>query len=152
MWLERDKSEAEDIVQETLTQALQSFHRYSPGTNCRAWLTSILQHVRANRRRGRSREVLGDVEERIANTLPFSPPVPETLTDEDLLRALAQIPTVYQEVILMCDVQEMTYKEIAAALRIPMGTVMSRLHRGRDLLRTALVGNSSISLNVSGKG
>ena len=55
MWLERNRAEAEDLVQETLTQALQSFHRYTPGTNCRAWLITILQHVRANRRRARGR-------------------------------------------------------------------------------------------------
>jgi RNA polymerase sigma-70 factor (ECF subfamily) len=140
MWLERDRAAAEDLVQETLTQALQSFHRYTPGTNCRAWLTSILQHLRANRRRAQNREPIetGSVEERFAQTLAFVPPVPEHLTDEDLLGALRQIPETYQEVILLCDVQEMTYKEIASTLDIPIGTVMSRLHRGRELLRVAL--------------
>ena len=139
MWLERDRAEAEDLVQETLAQALQSFHRYTPGTNCRAWLITILQHVRANRQRARGRtSVDGAIEERFANTIPFVPPVPEKLTDEDLLAALDSIPRQYQEVILLCDVQELTYKEIAAALDIPIGTVMSRLHRGRELLRVAL--------------
>ena len=139
MWLERDRTEAEDLVQETLTQALQSFHRYTPGTNCRAWLMTILQHVRANRRRARGRAPVDvGIEERVANTIPFVPPVPEVVTDEDLLAALESIPAPYQEVILLCDVQELTYKEIAAALEIPIGTVMSRLHRGRELLRTAL--------------
>ena len=139
MWLERNRAEAEDLVQETLTQALQSFHRYTPGTNCRAWLITILQHVRANRRRARGRAAIdAAVEERIANTIPFVPPVPDVLTDEDLLAALDSIPPQYQQVILLCDVQEMTYKEIAAALDVPIGTVMSRLHRGRELLRVAL--------------
>ena len=140
MWLEHNRAEAEDLVQETLAQALQSFHRYAPGTNCRAWLTTILQHVRANRRRaqGRSPIAEGDVEHRFANAIPFVPPVPEVLTDEDLLAALDALPPQYQEVILLCDVQEMTYKEIAAALGVPLGTVMSRLHRGRELLRVAL--------------
>ena|SRR5712691_6629261 len=142
MWLERNRSEAEDLVQETLTQALQSFHRFTPGTNCRAWLISILQHVRANRRRARGRAALDTaVEERIAHTLTFVPPIPEQLTDEDLLQALGRIPIPHQEVILLCDVQEMTYKEIAEALSIPIGTVMSRLHRGRELLRIALSGS-----------
>jgi RNA polymerase sigma-70 factor (ECF subfamily) len=141
MWLVRDRSEAEDLVQETLTQALASFHRYKPGTNCRAWLTTILQHVRSNRWRARSREpVVSDPEERFARALPFTPPVPDELTDEDLLGGLRRIPVQYQEVILLCDVQELTYKEIASALGIPIGTVMSRLHRGRDLLRTELAG------------
>jgi RNA polymerase sigma-70 factor (ECF subfamily) len=140
MWLERDRSEAEDLVQETLTRALQAFHRYTPGTNCRAWLTTILQHARANRRRARAHSpiVPTGLEERVANTIPFVPPVPDTLTDEDLLAALDSIPSHYQEIILLCDVQEMTYKEIAAALGVPLGTVMSRLHRGREVLRAAL--------------
>ena len=140
MWLERDRAEAEDLVQETLTRALQAFHRYTPGTNCRAWLTTILQHARANRRRARANSpiVPAGLEERVANAIPFVPPVPDTLTDEDLLAALDAIPSHYQEIILLCDVQEMTYKEIAAALDIPLGTVMSRLHRGRELLRAAL--------------
>jgi RNA polymerase sigma-70 factor (ECF subfamily) len=146
MWLERNRSEAEDLVQETLTQALQSFHRYTPGTNCRAWLTTILQHVRSNRRRAQGRTPIDvAVEERIANTIPFVPPIPEVLTDEDLLGSLDSIPAQYQEVILLCDVQELTYKEIAAALEVPIGTVMSRLHRGRELLRVALTARGSRS-------
>ena len=70
--------------------------------------------------------------------MPFVPPVPQHLTDEDLLAALGGIPEVYQDIILLSDVEELTYKEIAAALEIPMGTVMSRLHRGRTMLRQHL--------------
>jgi RNA polymerase sigma-70 factor (ECF subfamily) len=140
MWLERDRAEAEDLVQETMTRALESFHRYTPGTNCRAWLTTILQHARLNRRRARANARIDAfaVAERVANTIPFVPPVPDSLTDEDVLAALDSIPSQHQEIILLCDVQEMTYKEIAASLGIPLGTVMSRLHRGRELLRAAL--------------
>lgn len=145
MWLERDRAEAEDLVQETLTQALRSFHRFTPGTNCRAWLTTILQHVRSNRRRARNRAPVENaaIEERFGQTLPFVPPVPDHLTDEDVLGALRRIPDTYQQVILLSDVQEMTYKEIASALNIPIGTVMSRLHRGRELLRVALGSRAS---------
>jgi len=140
MWLERNRENAEDLVQETLSQALQSFHRFTPGTNCRAWLMSILQHVRSNRRRAQGRVVADStIEERISSVMPFVPPIPDRLTDEDMLNALGQIPERHQEVILLCDVEEMTYKEIAAALDVPIGTVMSRLHRGRELLRTELV-------------
>ena len=140
MWFERDRHEAEDLVQETLRQALESFHRYTPGTNCRAWLMSILQHVRSNRRRakGRSPVMLTDAEERLASTVPFVPAVPEHLTDEELLGALRRLPAQYQEVIVLSDVEELSYKEIASALSIPSGTVMSRLHRGRALLRQEL--------------
>jgi RNA polymerase sigma-70 factor, ECF subfamily len=139
LWLERSRHEAEDLVQETMTQALESFHRFRPGTNCRAWLVTILQHVRSNRHRARQRSPLvDDPDDRIANTIPFIAPVPETLTDEDILGALGRIPVQFQEVIVLCDVEGLTYKEIANALAIPVGTVMSRLHRGRASLRSEL--------------
>jgi RNA polymerase sigma-70 factor, ECF subfamily len=140
MWFEHSRPEAEDLVQETMMQALRSFHRFQPGTNCRAWLTTILQHVRSNRRRARSRSPLvEDPDDRIAQTVPFVPPVPQQLMDKDILDALARLPASFQEVIVLCDVEELTYKEIAEALAIPIGTVMSRLHRGRALLRSELV-------------
>jgi RNA polymerase sigma-70 factor (ECF subfamily) len=109
MWFERDRDEAEDLVQETLRQALESFHRYTPGTNCRAWLMSILQHIRSNRRRakGRSPVMSTDVEERLASTVAFVPPVPEHLTDDELLGALRRIPPQYQDVIVLSDVEEL---------------------------------------------
>jgi RNA polymerase sigma-70 factor (ECF subfamily) len=139
LWFERNRHEAEDLVQETMMQALQSFHRFQPGTNCRAWLVTILQHVRSNRRRARQRsQMVDDPDDRIAHTTPFVPPVPQELTDEDVLGALGRIPVQFQEVIVLCDVEELTYKEIADALAIPLGTVMSRLHRGRALLRSEL--------------
>jgi RNA polymerase sigma-70 factor (ECF subfamily) len=141
MWLERDRTEAEDLVQETLVQALQSFHRFAPGTNCRAWLLAILQHVRASRRRRLGRVIVdSEVEERLSQVVPYVPPIADHLTDEDMLRALGRIPQHHQEVILLCDVEDMTYKEAAAALDVPIGTVMSRLHRGRELLRAQLAG------------
>jgi RNA polymerase sigma-70 factor (ECF subfamily) len=139
MWLERERDRAEDLVQETLIQALESFHRFTTGTNCRAWLLSILRHVRSNRQRGSSRLALvSDPDDRIADSIPFIPPVPQQLTDEQVLAALRRIPLQHQEVIVLCDVEEMAYKEIAEALGVPGGTVMSRLHRGRALLRAEL--------------
>src|SRR5258705_5273489 len=93
MWFERNRAEAEDLVQETMIQALQSFHRFQPGTNCRAWLTTILQHVRSNRRRASNRSPLvEDPDDRLARLTPFVAPVPQQLTDEDILGALARIP------------------------------------------------------------
>jgi RNA polymerase sigma-70 factor (ECF subfamily) len=139
MWFERSRSEAEDVVQDTMIQALKSFHRFQPGTNCRAWLVTILQHVVSNRRRTRARSVVvDDPEDRIAHTIPFVPPVPQNLSDEDILGALQRLPPQFQEVIVLSDVEELTYKEIAETLSIPLGTVMSRLHRGRGLLRSEL--------------
>jgi RNA polymerase sigma-70 factor (ECF subfamily) len=146
MWFERDRREAEDLVQETLVQALLSFHRFAPGTNCRAWLVSILTHVRSNRRRARwRREAVEEVDDSIAETASFVPAVPQHITDEDMLAALRGVPAHYQDVILLCDVEEMTYKEIADAQAIPLGTVMSRLHRGRALLRKALAARQPLA-------
>ena len=139
MWLERNRADAEDIVQETMMQALRSFHRFQPGTNCRAWLTTILQHIVSNRRRAKGRSiVVSDPDDRIAQTVPFVPPVPQDLTDELVLSSIRRLPTVFQEVILLCDVEDLSYKEAAEALAIPIGTVMSRLHRGRAQLRAEL--------------
>ena len=139
MWLERNRADAEDAVQETMVQALRSFHRYEPGTNCRAWLITILQRVISNRRRARGRSILvSDPDDRIAQTVPFVPPVPQELTDELVLSRLRRLPLMFQEIILLCDVEELSYKEAADALDIPVGTVMSRLHRARARLRTEL--------------
>ena len=146
MWLERDRSNAEDLVQETLVQAMQSFHRFAPGTNCRAWLLSILHHVHLNRQRKLGRLTIdSEIEERMAHTLPFVAPIPDHLTDEDMLAALRNVPIHYHQVILLCDIDELTYKEAAAALGIPVGTVMSRLHRGRELLRIQLIRTGAVS-------
>src|ERR1700741_551118 len=85
MWLAGNRAEAEDLVQETLVQALQSFHRFAPGTNCRAWLLTILQHVRSHRLRKQGRIVIdSSLEERLANVVPFVPPIPDGVTDEDI--------------------------------------------------------------------
>jgi RNA polymerase sigma-70 factor, ECF subfamily len=141
MWFERNRTDAEDVVQETMMQALRSFHRFQPGTNCRAWLTTILQRVVSNRRRAKGRSILvSDPDDRIAQTVPFIPPVPQDLTDELVLGSLQRLPTEFQDVILLCDVEDLSYKEAAEALAIPIGTVMSRLHRGRARLRSELVG------------
>jgi RNA polymerase sigma-70 factor, ECF subfamily len=144
MWLERNRADAEDVVQDTMMQALRSFHRFQPGTNCRAWLITILQRIVSNRRRAKGRSILvSDPDDRIAQTVPFVPPVPETLTDETVLTTLQRLPTTFQEVIILCDIEELSYKEAAEALAIPVGTVMSRLHRGRAQLRTELAASTN---------
>jgi RNA polymerase sigma-70 factor (ECF subfamily) len=139
MWLVRDRDEAEDLVQETFFQALQSFHRFEKGTNCRAWLITILYHTNSKRIRKHSRlQLVHDAEQEIAERITFEPQTPHGLTDEDVLIAIKKIPRQFQEVVLLCDVEELSYKEIAKTLNLPIGTVMSRLHRGRKLLRTEL--------------
>jgi len=139
LWLTRDTAEAEDLLQETLMEALRSFHRFAQGTNCRAWLVSILYHMQGKRRRTAARlQLVSDAEDRIAETTAFEPPTPQNVTDEEVLEALERLPRVFQEVVILADIEEMSYKEIASALEVPVGTVMSRISRGRKLLRAEL--------------
>lgn len=139
MWLVRDRTEAEDLVQETYMQALQAFHRFEKGTNCRAWLVRVMYHTQSNRRRANARlRLVSETDERIAEIIAFDPPTPQGLTEEEVLRALRSLPPQFEEVVLLSDIEDMTYKEIAEALSVPIGTVMSRLHRGRKLMRAEL--------------
>lgn len=139
MWRMRDRAAAEDLVQETFTAALASFHRYKRGTNCRAWLAVIMYHVFAKRQRADARlRLVSDTAERIAETVAYEAPTPQGVTEEEVLRALRQMPQQFQEVVVLSDVEDMSYKEIAEALGVAIGTVMSRLHRGRRILRTEL--------------
>jgi len=138
-WLVRDRDQAEDLVQETFVAALRSFHRFEKGTNCRAWLIKIMYHTLSKRRRGEGRlRIVSDNEEQIAETVAFEPPTPQSITEKEVLEALKRLPQQFQEVVILSDVEDMTYKEIAEALSIPTGTVMSRLHRGRSSLRAEL--------------
>jgi len=141
MWLVRERAGAEDLVQETFAQALQSFHRFEKGTNCRAWLVTIMYHMNSKRRRAMSLlQLVHDSEERIAETVAYEAPTPQGLTEEEVLRALRRLPPQYQEVVVLADVEDLAYQEIADAMAIPVGTVMSRLHRGRKMLRAELAG------------
>ena len=141
LWLVRDRTLAEDLTQETFVQSMRSFHRYSPDTNCRAWLVTILYRINGKRRMKLGQlKLVEDTEEQIAATVAFEPPIPQALTDEDILSAIARVPQRFSQIVLLADVEEFAYKEIANLLQIPIGTVMSRLHRGRRLLRQELSG------------
>jgi len=132
-------TEAEDVVQETYLQAWKSFHRFQSGTNMRAWLFKILFHVAAHHRRKLYRFKLTDFEEtNLAETLTYEATPLARLSDKEVLNAFEQIPQHYRAVVILADVQEFAYKEIAEILQIPIGTVMSRLNRGRKTLREAL--------------
>ena len=130
------RQEAEDVVQETYLQAWKSFHRFELGTNCRAWLFKILFHVLHHHRRKLYKVtwVTETEDEPLEEMLIYAAPIPQHLRDEDILAALQRIPPHYREVILLADVEEFSYQEISDTLRIPLGTVMSRLNRGRKLL------------------
>ena len=134
----RNRTEADDAVQETYLQAWRSFHRFTPGTNCRAWLFRILFHVVAHQRRKWYSRFVATERDELEQTTVYSAPLPEELTDEDILSAVRKVQHHYAEVLLLADVHEFSYREIQETLSIPIGTVMSRLSRGRQLLRAQL--------------
>lgn len=136
-----DRAKAEDIVQDVYLQAWKSFDRFEPGTNCRAWLFKILINTMHHfRRKWLSARAVKESEEILEQAAAPSPPIPEHLSDEEILRAVDGLPLDYRAVVLLADVEEFSYKEIAGALNVPIGTVMSRLSRGRKLLREQLGG------------
>lgn len=136
-----DRTRAEDVIQDVFLQAWKSFARFESGTNCRAWLYTILFHCMHHYRRKWFRfSVMQPMDEFTAATAAYTPPIPDRLTDEDLLAALARLPEDFRAVVLLVDVEEFAYKEAADILKIPVGTVMSRLSRGRKLLRDHVAG------------
>ena len=134
-----DRARAEDVAQEVFLQAWKSFHRFEAGTNCRAWLFKILFHcVNHHRRKWFRFPVLKEAQEFMEANLTAPVEIPEMLSDEDILSALDRIPGDFRAVVVLVDVEEFAYKEAAEILGTPIGTVMSRLSRGRKLLREQL--------------
>lgn len=146
--LTHNRAEAEDLVQETYLRAFKNFHRFNPGTNCRAWLFTILRNVFLNRiRRNRTEMLEGDEEFPGADldSLPSATfgGTPEdeffqTIVHGDVERALRALPSPFLETVLLADLEGLSYREVAEVLGCPIGTVMSRLSRGRALLRRGL--------------
>jgi RNA polymerase sigma-70 factor (ECF subfamily) len=141
-WLTQDTAEAEDLVQETYTKALRGFSSFQPGTNFRAWMYRILRNSFLSSRTGLRTMVTieGEADE---NLLPAESSTPESILIEQADRetvqqALADLPVPSREILLLCEVEEMSYQEIAETLAIPIGTVMSRLFRARKALRELL--------------
>jgi RNA polymerase sigma-70 factor (ECF subfamily) len=136
-----DGARADDVVQDVYLQAWKSFDRFELGTNCRAWLYKILFHsLNHYRRKWLNMRMVQESDEILEQTPAASPPLPEGITDEEILAALDAVPQDFRAVVLLVDVEEFSYKEAAAILNVPVGTVMSRLSRGRKTLRDALAG------------
>jgi len=134
-----ERAQAEDVIQDVYLQAWRSFDRFETGTNCRAWLYKILFHCVSHHRRKWFRfPLLKEKEEFLEANLVQPAPMAEDVTDGEVLKALDEIPADFRSVVLLVDVEEFAYKEVAAILSIPIGTVMSRLSRGRRLLRNRL--------------
>ncbi len=139
MWLVRDVTEAQDLTQETFIQALKSYHRYEQGTNCKAWLVRILYNLNGKRLRRLYRlRLVENPDEKLAEVVAPERSTSQTITDKEILKALKRIPKQFSQVVVLADVEEFTYREISQILSVPMGTVMSRLSRGRKLLRNEL--------------
>jgi RNA polymerase sigma-70 factor (ECF subfamily) len=141
--LTRNRSDAEDLVQDTYVKAFRFADRFERGTNLKAWLYTILHNTWRNRRRDASRDTVEVDSERVERAATLDGPVaadtPEHILlratlDADLQAALDELPDAFREAVWLRDVEEFSYAEIAEMLGIPIGTVMSRISRGRRLL------------------
>ncbi|HEY2776927.1 MAG TPA: sigma-70 family RNA polymerase sigma factor [Gaiellaceae bacterium] len=146
------REEAEDLVQQTYERAFRSWRQYTPGTNLRAWLLRILTNLNIDRGRRQQRapqttsidSEAGDyfLYDKLASQMPDENPdeerVLERLSQDSIVDALADVPHDFRDVIVLVDIGEFSYADAAQILDIPMGTVMSRLHRGRRILKKNL--------------
>jgi RNA polymerase sigma-70 factor (ECF subfamily) len=141
--------DAEDLIQETFAKAFSAFHQFSPGTNLKAWLYCILTRTFYTSCRKRRREpvrvLAGDVEDGPASQRLVAQPTRsaeseamDKMTDTEIMRALRDLPECFKAVIYLADVEGYRYREIAELMGTPIGTVMSRIHRGRRMLREGL--------------
>jgi RNA polymerase sigma factor (sigma-70 family) len=143
-WLTRNHAEAEDLVQETFSKALRAFDSFQESTNFKAWIIRILRNTFLTSRTGiaTSRTVFLEDHPHVLDTTDASPTPEDNLIRLDnqgaLQRALEQLEPPLREVLLLCDVDEVKYKDIALILDIPIGTVMSRISRARRALRQLL--------------
>ena len=152
-WLVHDKSNAEDLVQETYLKALRGFASFQPGTNFRAWMFRILRNTFLSSRSTLDRRMTVEIDsEEDIPVLPATSATPESLLIERsqknaVQNAIEQLPVIFREVLLLCDVEDGSYQEIAEILSIPAGTVMSRLARARKAVRESLLSVPQASLS-----
>lgn len=148
----RNPTDAEDLVQETVVKAFRSFHQYEQGTNLKAWLYRVLHTTFLSMQRARGRrpleatledvEGMGDAERAFSGSGVGASAESEALAaigSDDIRDALAGLPAPFRLAVYLADVEGFAYREIAEVMGTPVGTVMSRLHRGRTALRAALV-------------
>jgi len=152
----RDRHDARDLVQETLLKAFTHFPSYREGTDCRAWLFRICRNSFLNEYRRKSRQdVLVDFQDdgaehggdgdcvdghaaRVSLQDTSGPEAVENGFSDELFQALQTLPTAYQTAVILCDVEDQSYLEIAELMKVPVGTVRSRIHRGRRILASQL--------------
>ena len=144
--LSGNEADAEDLVQEAMLRAYRSWERYTPGTNAKGWLLTILRHLFINEYRRKRRHpesvdldtiepyaLLDEKQEEDPQTEFF-----DRIVDEEVLRAVDQLPEAFREAVMLSDVEGLSYEEIAKVLEVPVGTVKSRLYRGRRQLQGKL--------------
>jgi RNA polymerase sigma-70 factor, ECF subfamily len=148
--LSGSKEEAEDLVQETYARAFRSWRSFTPGTNMRAWLMRIMTNLNIDRGRRRQRspdtQPLEEGDYYLYNRLEEAGREPnvdqdrvdERLSQDDVVAALSAVPHDFRDVIVLVDIGDFSYADAAQILEIPIGTVMSRLHRGRRILKREL--------------
>jgi RNA polymerase sigma-70 factor (ECF subfamily) len=143
--LTRSPSDAEDLVQDTYLKAFRASKQFQPGTNLKAWLFTILQNTFRNLRRDRGREPV-DIDSETVERTPVRADAPDPeqrllaqTLDADLRDALEALPPAFREAVWLRDVEDLAYADIAQVLDVPIGTVMSRISRGRRLLQAGLL-------------
>jgi RNA polymerase sigma-70 factor (ECF subfamily) len=139
-WLTQNREEAEDLVQETYVKALKGFSSFQSGTNFRAWIYRILRNAFLTSRTGIKAAATTPLDDEEEEIVLATEATPESILlerhDQQLVqRAMDELPVIYREALLLCEVEEMSYQEISATLGVPIGTVMSRLSRARRALR-----------------
>lgn len=148
--LTSDPSDAEDLVQDTIVKAFRFFSSYEKGTNAKAWLFRILKNSYINNYRKKSKKpsqvdydevstFYETIRAERTDTSDLEDKMFRELIDDDISNALDELPEDFRTVVLLCDVEGFTYEEIANMLDVPIGTIRSRLHRGRNLLKAQLM-------------
>lgn len=148
--LTSDPNDAEDLVQDTIVKAFRFFSSYEKGTNAKAWLFRILKNSYINNYRKKSKQpnqvdydevstFYETIRAERTDTSDLEDRMFRELIDDDISNALEELPEDFRTVVLLCDVEGFTYEEIANMLDVPIGTIRSRLHRGRNLLKAELM-------------
>jgi RNA polymerase sigma-70 factor (ECF subfamily) len=143
-WMARNEHEAEDLVQETYFRAFRAFHRFQADTNCKAWLLKILANLNADRFSRSSAKLenvrFDDVKCFVGEEDGAGPESaePGTGLDDEVSEAVEEVPEIFRTPLLLSAMQGFSYAQIARTLRCPLGTVMSRIHRGRQFLKNRL--------------
>lgn len=148
--LTTDPNDAEDLVQDTIVKAYRFFSSYEKGTNAKAWLFRILKNSYINNYRKKSKQphqvdydevsqFYESIRSEQTETSDLEDLMYREMLDDDVTRALTDLPEDFRTVVMLCDVEGFTYEEIANMLDVPIGTIRSRLHRGRNLLRAQLL-------------